>query len=167
MFEFIEHDQCISILRFGLPVVITILLGSMSLLSWICWDDWRMKKEEEVFEKSLLVPEPLDVEEIPRKNLYFQKLAIQIYTNNISSGETMMDKINELYDWMLEHQHTNTEDIEKIITTFNDNEMTNYEYQEIQLWMDTAFRIWACDPKWIMPAWMPTIIRRNRSWTVS
>jgi hypothetical protein len=51
MFELIEHDRCIHILNLGVPIIVTFILGTLSLLAWTCWDDWRMKKEDEVFEK--------------------------------------------------------------------------------------------------------------------
>lgn len=170
MFSSIDYQQCIHIINYGIPFIVTLLISIISLGIWLWWEEWKMKKEEAQIEKSLQVPEPLDVEEIPRKYLYFQKLALQIQNNNCINSFNN-DIIQEIFQWMEEHSHKNTNDVYDVLFVLNsegdDSYISEIDKYQANLWIETALYIWSINPEWVMPSFKKESIPRNRSWTIS
>jgi hypothetical protein len=166
-FSFSEMNQseCLQLVQFMVPVLLTTLIGTSSLVIWLMWDEWKLKREE-AEDRNKQTPAPLEVEEIPRQDLYFQKLAIQMHTQQFSEHRDVSEVVSEALEWMGQNKHPNEKDLEAVLDILTHEEATQKEVQQAQLWMHTAFLVWSKDPSWIIPAWSPLIIRRNRSWTM-
>lgn len=168
MLQFDNLQHCNQILAYTVPLIVTTFISILTFGVWILWDEWKMKKEDAEYQKSLLIPEALEVEEIPRKYLYFQKLALQLSTQKFLLYYSENEVLLELMQWMHEQSHKNAEDLEKLLHILQtDQELTNVELYQVETWLKTAFYIWSYNPRWIMPAWNPVSFVRNRSWTIS
>lgn len=163
-FSDMPHKECLQILQFVTPILLTTLVGTASLAIWVLWDEWRLKREDEEDRKKQ-TPVPLDVEEIPRQDLYFQKLAIQMLTQH-SDQWAVSETLSAALEWMEQNHHPNRTDLEAVLDILEHDEATQKEVHQAQLWVHTAFYIWSNMPSWVMPAWSPLIVRRNRSWTM-
>jgi len=154
-----NHETCLTYLNVTVPMLCTILLGIGTTLGWILWDDRRARKAEE-YEKSQTEPEPLEIEEIPRKFLHFRKLCLQI---SVDSTDDHDQTINELVQWMNTNNHPNFTDIFSIVTDASN------EYSDdpnITQWFRTALLVWSTHPEWLMPH-IKYMMPRSRSWTVA
>lgn len=158
-------SDCLQVVQFMIPILLTTVIGAVSLGVWLCWDEWKLKREE-AEDLSKQRPVPLEVEEIPRQDLYFQKLAIQIHTQHYSDHGDVSEVFSAALEWMEQNSHPNLKDLDAVLDILTHEEATQKEVQQAQLWMHTAFYVWSKDPSWTLPAWSPLIIRRNRSWTM-
>lgn len=163
-FSDMPHKDCLQLVQFVTPAFLTTVIGSVSLVLWILWDEWKLKQEEEE-DRRKQTPAPLEVEEIPRQDLYFQKLAIQMLAQQ-SDQWTVSETLSEALEWMEQNHHPNRTDLEAVLEILKHEEATQKEVHQAQLWLQTAFYVWSKTPSWTMPAWSPLIIRRNRSWTL-
>lgn len=157
-----NHQTCLTYLHVTVPMACTIVLGAITTILWIIWDNRRMKKEEEEYVRSQTELEPLEIEEIPRKFLHFQKLCIQLTLHSMTA-EDHDYILNELIQWMNTNNHPNFTDVFTIITD------TNEEYTDdpnIIQWINTALYVWSKNPRWRMPH-IKCIMPRSRSWTVA
>ncbi len=156
-----DYESCITYVHSTILIILTIILGAFGIIVWTCWDEQRIKKEVEA-ELANTKPEPLDVEEIPRKYLHFQKLCIKLLSDTISEDEFEFI-IDELIEWMDTNNHPNFDDTFEIIKNMQNNE--NEDANSIA-WLNTAILVWSTNPRWVMP-YMKHTLPRNRSWTVS
>jgi hypothetical protein len=165
MFEKIDHERCLQYLHVGFPLVITVIIAISTIMIWIWWDDWKMKKEDALYLQTV-APEPTEVEEIPHGYLHFQKLATRIANHDVTDHEPLEDLLDQVLEWMMSRSHKNTLDLETVWNVFVNENSTTREQQQASRWFESAFRIWSTHPKWIMPAWMFSL-QRTRSQTFS
>lgn len=165
MFETVDRGLCLQYLNVGVSLIVTITLAGITLCIWMCWDDWKMKKEDALYLQTVAL-EPIEVEEIPHGYLHFQKLAIRIANHVPSDRESLEDLLDQVLEWMIGQSHKNTHDLETVWTVFVNENSTAREHQQATCWFETAFRIWSTNPKWVMPAWMFPF-QRTRSQTFS
>lgn len=161
--DFIHSVDCHALRSSISPFVTTIFVGIIGLLLYTIYEEYVFQKEmskEEDEKRQNRKADVYDVEEIPHKYLYFQKLITVLNESTLPEWclrdqKTFQGVIDDLLVWMRDEKHPNFADCCDVFTIIDSKEIERPRVvEEAHKWMHVACRLWMVFPMEEMPSWM-------------